>query len=98
MKEAWAEVEAKGMLDDVLSWEGSFARKAVQGRLLPHALGLAFDMNYDYNRTGFIPAGDAEVGSVRELVPIFQKHGFTWGGNWKVPDGAHFQVNRIQNP
>jgi|ERR1051326_1571647 len=98
LKAAWAEVESKGLLNRVLTWQGSLARKPVGNRLSSHALGLAFDINYDYNPTGVVPALEDDVGSVRELVPIFQKYGFIWGGNWRVPDGGHFEVVRIVKP
>jgi hypothetical protein len=98
LKAAWAEIEAQGLLDRVLVWNGSFARKSVRGTLSSHALGLAFDINYDNNRSGFAPPYQDEAGSVRDLVPIFQKYGFTWGGSWNIPEGAHFQVVRIVKP
>jgi hypothetical protein len=25
------------------------------------------------------------------VVRIFRKHGFAWGGNWRTPDGMHFE-------
>jgi hypothetical protein len=95
LKAAWAEVEAQGLLDRVLSWQGSLARKAIGNRLSSHALGLAFDINIDANPTGVVPALQGDQGSVRELVPIFQKYGFTWGGNWSVPDGGHFEITKL---
>ena len=30
-----------------------------------------------------------------ELVPIFEKHGFYWGGNFSEPDGMHFEYARV---
>jgi D-alanyl-D-alanine carboxypeptidase len=96
LKDAWAEVEAAGLMDRVLFWNGSLARKAVGGRLSSHALGFAFDINYDNNPTGVAPPYPDETGSVRDLVPIFKKHGFLWGGDWRVPDGGHFQVSEIK--
>jgi hypothetical protein len=96
LKAAWAEVESEDLLDRVLSWEGSLARKSVKGRLSSHALGLAFDINFKFNPSGVVPPAADEEGSVRELVPIFEKHGFVWGGTWKFPDGGHFQVRTLQ--
>jgi hypothetical protein len=26
-----------------------------------------------------------------DVVRIFRKHGFAWGGNWRMPDGMHFE-------
>ena len=26
-----------------------------------------------------------------EVVRIFRKHGLAWGGNWRHPDGMHFE-------
>ena len=26
-----------------------------------------------------------------DVVRIFRKHGFAWGGNWRHPDGMHFE-------
>jgi hypothetical protein len=26
-----------------------------------------------------------------DVVRIFRKHGFAWGGNWRTPDGMHFE-------
>ncbi|HEX8685707.1 MAG TPA: M15 family metallopeptidase, partial [Pyrinomonadaceae bacterium] len=96
LKAAWAEVEDAGLLGRVKVWNGSFARKAIgKSRLSVHALGLAFDINYDDNRTGRTPPLEGEEGSVRELVPIFKRHGFAWSGDNRIPDGSHFEVERI---
>lgn len=92
LRDAWAEVEQKGLLDRVTIWGGAYVPKAIRGstRLSVHACGLAFDINYNENPFGRIaPAGSA--GSVYELVPIFEKHGFKWGGNFNRPDAAHFE-------
>ncbi len=26
-----------------------------------------------------------------DVVRIFRRHGFAWGGNWRTPDGMHFE-------
>jgi hypothetical protein len=96
LQAAWAEIEAAGLLDRVKIWNGSYARKIIgKSRLSIHTLGLAFDINYDFNRTGQTPPAAGEDGSVEELVPIFERHGFTWSGNNRIPNGSHFEVARI---
>lgn len=96
LKEAWAEVEKRGLLSRVTSFDGAFVSRTVRGRdeISPHACGLAFDINYSANPIGTV-APIAQHGSVFELVPIFKQHGFTWGGEMKgVPEagsGGHFE-------
>ena len=34
----------------------------------------------------------------REVVAIFEKWGFTWGGIWHYTDPMHFELNRIIHP
>ena len=29
------------------------------------------------------------------MVKIFEQWGFTWGGQWLVPDGMHFEFVRF---
>lgn len=50
-----------------------------------HAWGAALDINAASNRMG--SAGDQDP----RLVEIMQKWGFTWGGDWVVPDAMHFE-------
>lgn len=43
-----------------------------------------------------IPALEDAQGSLRELVPIANEHGFFWGGHFKRrPDGMHFEVAKL---
>jgi len=50
-----------------------------------HAWGVAVDINYQANVTGQTTSQDAR------LVETMERWGFTWGGNWLVPDAAHFE-------
>jgi hypothetical protein len=54
-------------------------------RLSHHAWGIAVDINASENPTGIRPNLD------RRLVSVMREHGFTWGGDWLVPDGMHFE-------
>jgi hypothetical protein len=92
---AWAAADLEDLL---LTWEGSFAPRFVRGSrttLSNHAWGTAFDVNFDANRLGRLPALRGEKGSVRELVPIANAHGFYWGGHFTRSDGMHFEVARL---
>jgi hypothetical protein len=46
---------------------------------------VAVDLNYAANPTGQVTIQDPR------LVSIMERWGFTWGGNWLVPDAAHFE-------
>ena len=93
LREAWAEVEAKGLLDRVVSWDQSYSPRTIRGtkRLSAHACGLAFDINVDANPYGQPSKPAGTPGAVAELVPIFEKHGFRWGGTYPKPDPGHFE-------
>ncbi|MDX6246040.1 MAG: hypothetical protein QOE76_3763 [Frankiales bacterium] len=55
------------------------------GSLSTHSWGIAVDINVDDNPLGAKPKQDPR------LVSIMAAHGFTWGGRWLRPDGAHFE-------
>ncbi len=50
-----------------------------------HAFGAALDINAPTNGLGQEPTMDPKI------VAIMAKHGFTWGGEWLLPDGMHFE-------
>jgi hypothetical protein len=54
------------------------------------------DINVAWNGLGRQPAFVGQKGSVRELVPAAEKHGFYWGGFFASrPDGMHFEAAKI---
>ena len=66
---------------------GRFSRLANDnfGPISRHAWGIAFDINTTTNAQGRVPKMNCDV------VRIFRKHGFSWGGNYLLPDGMHFE-------
>jgi len=98
----FSEIERAGLQDRLISIAGSFnarLQKRPNGGVVKtpsnHSFGTALDINSDFNRQGRKPAAVGERGSVRELVPIFEKHGFKWGGQFRTPDGMHFEVAKL---
>lgn len=53
-----------------------------------HAWGIAVDLNWPDN-----PAGQSSAQDQR-LVEVLERWGFGWGGDWLVPDPAHFEYVR----
>jgi hypothetical protein len=96
---AFAEIAEAGLSDRLLFWSGSFNPRHIdhnpKRRLSPHSWGVAFDLNDAQNPFGKTPAPIGAAGSLVELVPIFEKRGFYWGGRFaKKPDGMHFEYAR----
>ncbi len=97
---AFAELEADGLLDRILSVGESFAARlqsTVGGVPTPylstHALGLAFDLNPEQNVIGD-PATIKEdhPGGLRGLMTVFARHGLRWGGLDQPINASHFEV------
>ena len=57
-----------------------------------HSFGLAMDFNVPGNQRG--TAGEMD----RNVVAIFKKWGFDWGGDWNYTDPMHFEMNRVVRP
>ncbi len=55
------------------------------GFLSRHSWGMALDTNTVSNCQGCVPQMNCEV------VRIFRRHNFAWGGNFLVSDGMHFE-------
>ena len=95
IRAALAEVESSGLaaeLDraDFQTAGGCFNPRFNRGAdpgyaLSRHSWGIAVDFNPTTNQYGDDPTISAEV------VDIFKRWGFSWGGAWSVPDGMHFE-------
>ncbi len=85
------ELEQRHLSFIVDSFEGCWnpVRIVEGGDLSRHAWGAAVDVNYAKNPTQIASAQDPR------LVEVMRRWGFTWGGNWLVPDPAHFEFLRL---
>ncbi len=78
---------------------GSFNWRKIAGtnRYSAHSYGIAFDLNADlggYWRWSKRPEGDAgpyDNRIPRDIVEVFERYGFIWGGKWHHFDGMHFE-------
>jgi len=76
---------------------GTYNYRAIAGtnRLSPHAFGIAIDLNRD--KRDYWKWVSREEGGKRlkaypaEIVQVFEKHGFIWGGKWGHFDILHFE-------
>lgn len=65
------------------------------GRLSPHAFGIAIDLardSRDYWQWASEKQGAERIASYpQEIVDVFEKHNFVWGGKWYHFDILHFE-------
>jgi hypothetical protein len=103
LKAMWAAWEAAGLLHLVLTYGGDFVPRVMagnSGEISMHSYGSAFDINVNWNQYNVRAALVGDKGSVRELVPIANQHGFYWGGHFRYnrhtdqSDGMHFEWAR----
>ncbi|HJP66917.1 MAG TPA: M15 family metallopeptidase [Actinomycetota bacterium] len=66
-----------------------FLNRNPSAGLSHHAWGVAVDVNVSSNPFGHTAHQDPRV------VAAFARWGFTWGGNWLLPDGMHFEFVRF---
>ncbi len=97
MQKLWAAWEAASLLRLVKTWDGLFNARTIgmSGTVSNHAFGCAFDINAASNPWGGNIPTVGQPGSIRELVPLANQHGFFWGGHYKgKKDGMHFELSR----
>lgn len=90
---ALTEVAARGLADKIHpdEYAGCYYPRFIAGtsKLSLHSFGIALDMNVPGNQRGTVGEFD------REVVKIFKKWGFAWGGDWSYTDPMHFELARI---
>lgn len=91
LRAALNEVVARGLNEHVYQTAGCYNARFIAGstRLSNHAFGMAIDLNSAENGRGIRGQMHPEV------VKIFEKWGFAWGGTWKYTDPMHFELVRI---
>jgi hypothetical protein len=86
---ALREIENGGLggLVDQVSYDGCWNPRLVQpgAGVSRHAWGVAFDLGFSSNPTGFESVQDPRI------VEVFRRWGFTSGDGWLVPDAGHFE-------
>jgi hypothetical protein len=55
-----------------------------------HSFGLALDLNTPGNQRGTVGEID------RDVVAIFKRWGFAWGGDWRWTDPMHFELAEVK--
>jgi hypothetical protein len=89
LRKAMQDLVVRGLASTIHSFSGCFSTPSVESQpsaaISGQAWGIAIDVNTDTNRFGTPPSQDPR------LVQLMAAWGFTWGGNWIVPDGMRFE-------
>ena len=95
------ELEQHSELKKYLTNASTFYWRKVRGadRLSAHSYGIAIDINTKYsNYWLWSNPGCSETDSLKyenripvEIVNVFERHGFIWGGRWYHYDTMHFE-------
>jgi len=90
LKAAFINLIASGCVDELKTYDGVFniRNKRSGGTPSLHSWGVAIDLNAANNRMGKTPTLSPE------FVRCFTSVGFDWGGEWRRPDGQHFQLKK----
>lgn len=98
MKELIPLTNSKGNIYNcVFPLGGTFNYRVISGtnRLSPHSFGIAIDLSsnkWDYWKWASRSQGEKRLDSYpREIVEIFEKNDFIWGGKWGHFDILHFE-------
>lgn len=98
LRGALTEVQARGLADKIRvneyggCWVPRFIGHAEGNGLSLHTWGTALDLNVPGNQRG--TAGELD----REVVAVFQRWGFRWGGDWRYTDPMHFELGALLRP
>ncbi|MCQ2289551.1 MAG: M15 family metallopeptidase [Muribaculaceae bacterium] len=103
LKEVAADLEKlvakKPDLKKYLKSSGTYNWRTVRGakRMSAHSYGIAFDIGVSYSNY-WRHATSNELAQITyknripmEIVEVFEKHGFVWGGRWYHYDTMHFE-------
>nr|WP_246361089.1 M15 family metallopeptidase [Haloechinothrix aidingensis] len=98
LRAALEEIVERGLADaiDPADYGGCYVPRFI-GRdpargLSLHTWGIAVDINVSTNQRG--TPGEID----RDVVAIFQRWGFAWGGHWEWTDPMHFELARLVQP
>lgn len=96
LTEIISEAASTGAWKHVRNFAGCYAYRLTRGglRLSLHSWAAALDFNAGHG-PGLYQLGDEPDPSdpfVRDFVPIFQRHGWAWGGDWTRRDVMHVEA------
>ncbi len=94
LRAALLEVQSRGLAAEIHpdEYAGCYYPRFIANTtsLSNHSFGLALDLNVPGNGRGTV--GDID----RDVVAVFKKWGFAWGGDWRYTDPMHFELSEVK--
>jgi len=96
LKGLLADLAARQLCHLINTFDGCFEPRHMGSNprrpLSRHSWGIAVDVN-----ARLFPYGSRARQDVK-LIGAFKRRGFTWGGDWRVPDPMHFEIVDLSQP
>ncbi len=93
LRGALAEVEARGFAASLHTYNGCYVPRFIErnpmNSISLHTWGIAIDLDSATNYRGIEGTMNPEV------VAIFKRWGFRWGGDWTYTDPMHFELGAL---
>jgi hypothetical protein len=90
LRGALADVQAAGLASSLHSYDGCYVPRFIERNpehaISLHTWGIAIDLDASTNYRGIRGTMDPQV------VDIFKRWGFRWGGDWTYTDPMHFEL------
>lgn len=87
LRSVFNQIHSRGFWNLLEDYGGCYNWRNARGlsKLSTHCWAISVDLNPNSNPLGAKPK------MPKQIVGIFEDHGFIWGGEWSRPDGMHFQ-------
>ena len=93
LRGALEEVVARGLAGSLHTYDGCYVPRFIERdpshAISLHTWGIAIDLDASTNYRGITGTMDPEV------VRIFKRWGFRWGGDWAYSDPMHFEIGAL---
>ena len=93
LRGALTDIAAAGLASTLHTYDGCYVPRFIESNpehaISLHTWGIAIDLDASTNYRGIAGTMDPQV------VAIFKRWGFRWGGDWTYTDPMHFELGAL---